>query len=144
MTTLGCMPTSSAGGADPLFRRHVANPLLVPKRWPYPVNAVMNAGAVAVDDGTVLLCRVEDRRGISHLTVARSADEGVVTIRQGGSDTYVVSLRTEPPVALPPHVAAALEAAGSTPTVTAGGGIELIVAAGSVAAVGNPGPTAVV
>lgn len=78
------------------------------------------------------------------LAVARSADEGVVTIRQSGADTYVVSLRTEPPVALPPHVAAALEAAGSTPTVTTGGGIELSVAAGNVATVGNPGPTAVV
>jgi predicted GH43/DUF377 family glycosyl hydrolase len=68
------MPTSSAGSADALFRRHVANPMLAPNRWPYAANAVMNAGAVAVDGGTVLLCRVEDRRGMSHLTVARSAD----------------------------------------------------------------------
>ena len=67
------MPISSES-ADALFRRHAANPMLAPSRWPYPVNAVMNAGAVAVDGGTVLLCRVEDRRGISHLTVARSAD----------------------------------------------------------------------
>lgn len=67
------MPISS-GDVDALFRRHAANPMLAPSRWPYPVNAVMNAGAVAVDGGTVLLCRVEDRRGISHLTVARSAD----------------------------------------------------------------------
>jgi predicted GH43/DUF377 family glycosyl hydrolase len=67
------MPTSSAG-ADALFRRHAANPMLAPNRWPYPVNAVMNAGATTVDGGTVLLCRVEDRRGISHLTVSRSAD----------------------------------------------------------------------
>jgi predicted GH43/DUF377 family glycosyl hydrolase len=34
----------------------------------------MNAGATMVGDDTVLLCRVEDRRGISHLTVARSRD----------------------------------------------------------------------
>jgi predicted GH43/DUF377 family glycosyl hydrolase len=68
------MPNSSAASIDPLFHRHVANPLLVPNRWPYPANAVMNAGAASVDGGTVLLCRVEDRRGISHLTVARSAD----------------------------------------------------------------------
>lgn len=68
------MQTSSAGSTDVLFRRHAGNPMLAPTRWPYPVNAVMNAGAVAVDGGTVLLCRVEDRRGISHLTVARSAD----------------------------------------------------------------------
>ncbi len=32
----------------------------------------MNAGAAQVDGSTVLLCRVEDRRGISHLTAARS------------------------------------------------------------------------
>ena len=34
----------------------------------------MNAGATIIGDETVLLCRVEDRRGISHLTVARSHD----------------------------------------------------------------------
>lgn len=68
------MPISWAESADALFRRHVANPMLVPNRWPYPANAVMNAGAAAVDGGTVLLVRVEDLRGISHLTVARSAD----------------------------------------------------------------------
>lgn len=34
----------------------------------------MNAGAAEVDGTTVLLCRVEDRRGLSHLTVARSGD----------------------------------------------------------------------
>jgi len=34
----------------------------------------MNAGAAVVGNETVLLCRVEDRRGISHLTVARSRD----------------------------------------------------------------------
>jgi predicted GH43/DUF377 family glycosyl hydrolase len=34
----------------------------------------MNAGAAVVDGTTVLLCRVEDRRGLSHLTVARSRD----------------------------------------------------------------------
>jgi predicted GH43/DUF377 family glycosyl hydrolase len=57
-----------------LFTRHPGNPLLAPERWPYPVNAVMNAGATLVGDETVLLCRVEDRRGISHLTCARSSD----------------------------------------------------------------------
>ncbi len=61
-------------GGDGLFERARGNPLLTPERWPYPVNAVMNAGATVVGDETVLLCRVEDRRGISHLTVARSRD----------------------------------------------------------------------
>ncbi len=57
-----------------LFERHAANPLLSAEDWPYPVNAVFNPAAALVDGKTVLLARVEDRRGISHLTVARSAD----------------------------------------------------------------------
>ncbi|MEA2294839.1 MAG: hypothetical protein QOE86_2478 [Solirubrobacteraceae bacterium] len=57
-----------------LFTRHPANPLLTPDRWPYPINAVMNAGAALAGEETVLVCRVEDRRGFSHLTVARSRD----------------------------------------------------------------------
>jgi len=36
------------------------------------VNTVFNAGAARVDGETLLLMRVEDRRGISHLTIARS------------------------------------------------------------------------
>jgi len=54
--------------------RHPANPVLTATDWPYPVNSVFNPGAALVDGETVLLCRVEDRRGMSHLTVARSAD----------------------------------------------------------------------
>ena len=57
-----------------LFTRHPANPILTADRWPHVVNAVFNPGAAQVDDQTVLVCRVEDRRGISHLWVARSAD----------------------------------------------------------------------
>lgn len=57
-----------------MFQRVAGNPLLTPQRWPYPVNAVLNPAATLVCKDTVLLCRVEDRRGISHLTVARSAD----------------------------------------------------------------------
>ncbi len=57
-----------------LFTRHPGNPLLSPERWPYSINAVMNAGATTVGDETVLVCRVEDRRGFSHLTCARSQD----------------------------------------------------------------------
>ncbi len=68
------MTESSAITSDSLFTRHPGNPMLAPSRWPYPINAVMNAGATMVDGQTVLLCRVEDRRGISHLTVARSRD----------------------------------------------------------------------
>jgi predicted GH43/DUF377 family glycosyl hydrolase len=57
-----------------LFTRHPGNPLLSPERWPYSINAVMNAGATLMGDETLLLCRVEDRRGFSHLTCARSRD----------------------------------------------------------------------
>ena len=62
------------GGGGDLFLRARGNPLLTAQRWPDPVNAVLNPGAALVDGVTVLLCRVEDRRGISQLTVARSAD----------------------------------------------------------------------
>jgi predicted GH43/DUF377 family glycosyl hydrolase len=55
-----------------LFHRHGSNPILTGADWPYPVNAVFNPAAATVDGDTVLLARVEDRRGISHLTVARS------------------------------------------------------------------------
>jgi predicted GH43/DUF377 family glycosyl hydrolase len=54
-----------------LFSRHPANPILSAKDWPYPMNSVFNAGATLLPDGsTLLLCRVEDRRGLSHLCVA--------------------------------------------------------------------------
>jgi predicted GH43/DUF377 family glycosyl hydrolase len=57
-----------------LFQRHPANPILTARDWPYPAHTVFNAGACQVGDETVLLVRVEDRRGHSHLTVARSFD----------------------------------------------------------------------
>ena len=57
-----------------LFRRHPANPILTAADWPIPVNVVFNPAAVQVGGETVLLARVEARTGISHLTVARSAN----------------------------------------------------------------------
>ena len=58
-----------------LFTRYPGNPILSRKDWPYPVNSVFNAGATLLPDGdTLLLCRVEDRRGLSHLCAARSAN----------------------------------------------------------------------
>ena len=59
-----------------LFQRYQNNPILTAREWPYPANSVFNAGAAKVDGQTLLLVRVEDRRGISHLTVARS-DDGI-------------------------------------------------------------------
>jgi predicted GH43/DUF377 family glycosyl hydrolase len=58
-----------------LFRRHKLNPILTAEQWPYPVNSVFNAGATLLRDGTtLLLCRVEDRRGLSHFCAARSVN----------------------------------------------------------------------
>jgi predicted GH43/DUF377 family glycosyl hydrolase len=58
-----------------LFRRKHSNPILTAADWPYAIHTVFNAGATLLKDGsTLLLCRVEDRRGHSHLCAARSAD----------------------------------------------------------------------
>lgn len=58
-----------------LFHRYSNNPILTVNDWPYPANTVFNAGATWLATGeTLLLVRVEDRRGISHLTAARSHD----------------------------------------------------------------------
>jgi predicted GH43/DUF377 family glycosyl hydrolase len=57
-----------------VFVRHPRNPIITREDLPYEANSIFNAGAAALDGETVLLLRVEDRRGISHLTVARSKD----------------------------------------------------------------------
>jgi predicted GH43/DUF377 family glycosyl hydrolase len=57
-----------------LFKRHPHNPLLTVDDWPYPCNSVFNAGATKFEDDYLILVRVEDHRGFSHLTVARSND----------------------------------------------------------------------
>jgi len=60
---------------ETLFQRNPANPILSGKDWPYSVNSVFNAGVTLLQDGTtLLLCRVEDRRGLSHFCAARSQD----------------------------------------------------------------------
>src|SRR5262245_58519355 len=65
----------ASGNQEELFHRHPANPLLSAAKWPYRCNSVFNAGATLLEDGTtLLLCRVEDRRGHSHLCAARSAN----------------------------------------------------------------------
>lgn len=60
--------------APELFKRHPKNPILTAADWPTAVNVVFNPAAVEVGGETVLLVRVEARTGISHLTVARSAN----------------------------------------------------------------------
>ncbi len=61
-----------AGGS--LFRRHPGNPIITAADLAYPANSVFNPGAASVKGETILLLRVEDLRGISHLTVARSSN----------------------------------------------------------------------
>lgn len=69
--------TIPSARSSQLFSRYENNPILTPHQWPYTVNAVFNPGATLGPDGeVVLLVRVEDRSGLSHLTVARS-DDGV-------------------------------------------------------------------
>lgn len=57
-----------------IFTRHPANPILTADSLPYRANSVFNPGAGRVGGDTLLLVRVEDLRGISHLIAARSAD----------------------------------------------------------------------
>lgn len=69
-----------------LFQRHPNNPILSVEDWPYKANSVFNAAAAELDGETVLLARVEDFRGISHLTTAVS-DDGVGNWRINGEPT---------------------------------------------------------
>ena len=57
-----------------LFQRHSSNPILTAKNWSYPANTVFNPGATIFHGKVLLLARVEDRRGFSHLTKAVSED----------------------------------------------------------------------
>src|SRR5664280_793924 len=67
--------TDATDSTDFLLHRHRANPILSSKDWLYRINSVFNAGATLLADGsTLLLCRVEDRRGLSHLCAARSVN----------------------------------------------------------------------
>ena len=80
----------------PLLTRYSRNPILSREHWPYPINSVFNAGAVRLEDGdTLLLCRVEDRRGISHLCAARSTN-GIDGWRIDPEPTLVANPREYP------------------------------------------------
>ena len=76
---------------EDLFQRHPRNPLLQATDWPYAAHTVFNPGAVRLASGdTLLLVRVEDRRGISHFTAARSQD-GVTDWRIDAQPTFAAS-----------------------------------------------------
>jgi len=55
-----------------LFVRRPRRPLLTSDDLPVEANAVFNPGVAEVDGQVVLLLRIEDRQGISHIHVARS------------------------------------------------------------------------
>jgi predicted GH43/DUF377 family glycosyl hydrolase len=83
---------SSKNAYPTLFRRHEKNPILTAVDWPYPAHTVFNPAATKLSNGTtLLLCRVEDRRGHSHLCAARS---------KNGVDGWVIdqepTLRPDP------------------------------------------------
>jgi predicted GH43/DUF377 family glycosyl hydrolase len=95
--TIATEPATLGGYADiPLFTRYSGNPILSRTDWPYPINSVFNAAAVQLPDGeTLLLCRVEDRTGLSHLCAARSAN-GIDAWRVDPQPTLVASPRDFP------------------------------------------------
>jgi predicted GH43/DUF377 family glycosyl hydrolase len=57
-----------------MFVRSDHNPIITNREMPYPCNTVFNPGATTANGETLLLVRVDDRQGRSHLTVARSTD----------------------------------------------------------------------
>ncbi len=78
-----------------LLSRHPSNPIITSADLPYSANSVFNPAATIRDGETILLMRVEDRRGLSHLTVARSPD-GVAGWRIGAAPTFVGQPDTYP------------------------------------------------
>lgn len=59
---------------EELFKRYKNNPILTPSQWPYKVNSVFNPGATIYDNKILLMVRVEDMTGHSHLCKAVSSD----------------------------------------------------------------------
>lgn len=101
-----------------LFERYPANPILRASDWPYTVNAVFNPGVTRLDGETLLLVRVEDRTGISHLCVARSRDG-------------VAGWRIEPQTRLLPDLGSEAERYGiEDPRITLCGDEHMIVYTG--------------
>ena len=105
-------------GREQLLLRYEGNPILTASQWPSTVNAVFNPGVSHLDDETVLLVRVEDRTGISHLCPARSAN---------GLTNWVI----EPQCSLRPDLTSEAERFGiEDPRITRCGDEHLIVYTG--------------
>ncbi len=75
------------------FKRYVGNPILSREDIPYPCNTVFNAAAVKFNDEYLLLIRVEDLSGYSHLTLARSKDGYRFTV---DARPWIVPCKEEP------------------------------------------------
>ncbi len=56
------------------FKRYQKNPILCSDDVPYPCNTVFNAAACKYQNKYLLLLRIEDLKGHSHLTLAHSDD----------------------------------------------------------------------
>jgi predicted GH43/DUF377 family glycosyl hydrolase len=95
---LGALEPVKSGACTepPLFTRYPDNPILTREQWPYAINSVFNAGAVVLASGeTLLLCRVEDRSGLSHLCAARS-ENGIDGWRVDTQPTLIANPRDYP------------------------------------------------
>jgi predicted GH43/DUF377 family glycosyl hydrolase len=57
-----------------LFKRYSRNPIITSKDLPYPTHTIFNPGATIFENNILLLARVEDRQGFSHLVKAISKD----------------------------------------------------------------------
>jgi predicted GH43/DUF377 family glycosyl hydrolase len=59
---------------EPPFTRYGIAPLITPSDLPFHSNGVLNPGVAELDGEVVLLLRIEDRQGLSHIRCARSAN----------------------------------------------------------------------
>jgi predicted GH43/DUF377 family glycosyl hydrolase len=81
---------------EELFNRCDSNPIISAKDWPYRANSVFNPGATILQDGsTLLLCRVEDQTGISHLNAARSVN-GIDGWQIDAAPTFPSDIKNHP------------------------------------------------
>ncbi|MGI5837803.1 MAG: glycosidase [Chloroflexota bacterium] len=78
-----------------LFVRQGDKPIFTPDDLPFEANAVFNPGVAEVNDEVVLLLRIEDRRGISHIHVARSHN-GIDGWKMDGKPLLAADLPDQP------------------------------------------------
>ena len=62
------------------FKRYEKNPIISSDDVAYPCNAVFNAAACKYQNQYLVLLRIEDLQGRSHLTLARSEDGNRFTV----------------------------------------------------------------